>query len=216
MVGDSAWAGVFLGYALSAALGAVSLFNDGRLDPLWHEGLVFVGLVAIPAILATIGCLGHPRLLLAAGLVSFPLSAFFMISAAGLPLLIPAFLYLWGYRTHAAPPRAPVSVVVLTMVALLAGGWASLSMHRDPMCWERKVLATGRELYDEWRPARSVSTWRRSRNFSGSSPTVLNVEGGCDRDRVVWWEIAVGAALLAGAVVLPPSLAKPRANLKPR
>ena len=208
--GAPAWVGVGLGTALASVLAATALFDDGRVDPLWKERLAFVGLVSLPPLLATIGCLGRPRLVLAAGVVSFPLAAFFLISVAGLPLLIPAVFYLWGYRGElATPPRAPVSVAVLTMVAFLAAAWVALTVHRDPVCWERRTLAGSREVYTEWRPEASTRTWQRSRNFSGSSPTVLNVERGCERDRIIWWEFAAAGALVAAAVALPAYLATP-------
>lgn len=87
--------GLGLGVAHLALLSSIALFDDGRLDPMWTERLVWLSLVAMPAVLAAIG-LRNPSALLAAAIISVPLS---LISLAGatLPLLLCGLCYGAGY-----------------------------------------------------------------------------------------------------------------------
>lgn len=77
-------------------LSVFGLFSGGSLDPQWRTVLVFVGLVALPGVLAAVGLRGRPALLLTAGIICVPLS-FISLAGATLPLLVPATLYLVAY-----------------------------------------------------------------------------------------------------------------------
>lgn len=87
--------GVTLNATWASALAALGLFSDGSLDPQWRTALIFVALVASPAAVALAG-LKRPALLLAAGILCFPLG-FISLAGAALPLFIPGALYLIAY-----------------------------------------------------------------------------------------------------------------------
>ncbi len=81
-------------------LGAIGLFDGGRLADEWQGTLAALGVIAFPAVVAWLG-LRWPGLLLAAGLISLPL-AFVSLAGATLPLIVPAICYLVAYGL---PPR---------------------------------------------------------------------------------------------------------------
>jgi hypothetical protein len=89
------WTGFGINTAIVLFLSGIALFDRGHLDTIWLEHLPFLLLILLPAALAVGGSRGRPNLFLTAGVTALLLS-FLSLAGTTLPLLIPAFLYIWA------------------------------------------------------------------------------------------------------------------------
>ncbi|MGH2760723.1 MAG: hypothetical protein ACRDKJ_14325, partial [Actinomycetota bacterium] len=144
---------------MALALGVIRLF--GEMAPVhaaewWIGDLALAGLVAAPAVLGLLGAFGREMLLLPAGVTSVALSLTFL-SGAGLPLIVPAVLYLIAFARR-VERRVSVVAVVLP-IALEAAAFAVLLIGSyQTVCWREVRGADGRTALTRDRAAERLSS----------------------------------------------------------
>lgn len=139
---SAAIVGVVSAAAIATALSALVVANS---DPDLEGPATYVPVVVVvwlPAILGALG-LRHPTVLLAAGTACFPLS---LLSLAGatLPLLVPAVLYLFAYRSvvkrESGFPGLSAYIVAVLGLVLGISGMIPLVVGSDETVCSKTIL----------------------------------------------------------------------------
>lgn len=190
--------GATIGFLMAGGVGAIAVFNgNSEFDAFWYQSLPLVALIALPAILATIG-VRRPPALLAAGVISIP-TAFISMAGATLPLLIPAGFYFVAYgRAPRRRSRIPIPLLVIGAVAMSIGGLAFALSGGRTVCYEKTRGPGGSETVRTYEGHSSngsmmITSGRRS----GGNRVV---ESGCSSGVPSPGRVAMSVAILAGGV----------------
>lgn len=202
--------GVGIGIALAIALLVIRIF--GAEPPIrraeWGIGdVALAALVAAPALLARMAVRGRRALFMPAAVLSVALAGVFL-SGAGVPLLIPAALYIVAFTRSSPRPKATILGVVVPTLLVFASGVALFVGGNQIVCYRRQEFKDGRVEISRDHTAERAS---RSGHFTQRSgpprADVVSEEGGCSEGAIkpVRSLMALGgvvAANIAGAMLV--------------
>ena len=202
---------VLVGYGLALAASAVAVVGNEL--SFWRatlDGLIVLGLFAVPSVLAMLSQPRRPLMLLPAGMMGL-LGFFGLGSILGLPLVILGVIWLWAYLKVAPPDRWLRKISMILVPLLWLGATAALWVHLDPVCEQRLRDGTVIEVDPTTRGFESGWTWEVGSSFSGSSGPIPQdvVFEACTSNTLVAWEALSAIALCGVAVLAGFNLARP-------